>query len=92
MPFRNGKSGLGAFVGYQYWNDSPDMGEFNYGTGSAANLISYHTLRLGLGGRADFGWGDLTAEVAAIPYAPVEGTYGTLAVPWRRELQTSSAR
>jgi hypothetical protein len=72
---------FGGFVGYQYWNDSPDMGRETYIGGSQPNDINYHMFKLGLAGRVDFGgFGDITAEVAAIPFAPVWGTYGALYV------------
>src|SRR5690606_8430815 len=76
-PFASGDSNFGGFAGYQYWNDSPDMGQFNFGPGAGPNDITYHMLKLGLAGRLDIGGAaDLTAEVAAVPYAPVSGTYG----------------
>jgi hypothetical protein len=74
--FAEGHSGFGGFIGYQYWNDSPDMGQFNFAPGAGPNDINYHLFKLGLAGRLDFGMGDITAEVAAIPYAPVWGNYG----------------
>lgn len=77
---------FGGFVGYQYWNDSPDMGRASYmlesgGGDSEANNLHYNMLRLGLAGKARLGdMFDITAEAAVIPYASVSGTYGALAV------------
>jgi len=34
-------SGLGFLAGYQYWNDSPDTGRFNYTTATSASDITY---------------------------------------------------
>jgi hypothetical protein len=78
---------FGGFLGYQYWNDSPDMGRETFmlssgGGDSQPNNIQYQMLRLGLSGRAELNdTFDITAEVAAIPYALVGGTYGALSVP-----------
>src|SRR5690606_23141394 len=33
-PLGEGDTMFGGFVGYQYWNDSPDMGRVNYVGGS----------------------------------------------------------
>ena len=81
-------NGIYGFVGYQYWNDSPEMGRGPFvvsldGAGnpnafnSAVNNLDINALRLGLAGRMDFGMFDVTAEVAAIPYAWMSGTLGT---------------
>jgi len=83
-----GGNGVYGFLGYQYWNDSPEMGRGPFvvsldGSGnpnafdSAVNNLDISALRLGLAGRADFGMFDVTAEVAAIPYAWMSGTLGT---------------
>lgn len=77
----------GGFAGYQYWNDSPDMGRANFLTSSGAgdsrpNKIEYHMLRLGLATKANLGdMFDIEAEVAAVPYALVQGTYGAFELP-----------
>lgn len=77
---------FGGFVGYQYWNDSPDMGRQNFllesgGGNSEPNNLHYNMLRVGLTGKAELGDKfDITAEAAVIPYANVMGTYGALAV------------
>lgn len=84
-----GGSGVYGLLGYQYWNDSPEMGRGPFVTGltgpggtpngydSAVNNLDISALRLGLSGRADFGMFDVTAEVAAVPYAWMSGTLGT---------------
>lgn len=83
-PFGTEDFKFGGFVGYQYWNDSPDMGRESFmtsggGGDSRPNNLEYQMWRLGLVGRAELGdMFDITAEVAAIPYAPVGGTYGAL--------------
>jgi hypothetical protein len=77
---------FGGFVGYQYWNDSPDMGRQNFllatgGGASEPNNLHYNMLRLGLTGTAELGdMFDITAEAAVIPYASVGGTYGAFTV------------
>lgn len=89
-PFGEGKTMLGGFVGYQFWNDSPDMGQQNIGAASAPNDLSYNVFKFGVGGRLDLGGiGDITAEVAAVPYAQVWGTYGAFAAPGGIGNQTS---
>ena len=83
-----GGNGVYGLVGYQYWNDSPETGRGPFVVSvnnagnptafdSAVNNLDIHALRLGLSGRADFGTFDVTAEVAAIPYAWMTGTLGT---------------
>lgn len=74
----------GGFVGYQYWNDSPDMWRENFtgGLQSVPNKIEYHMLRLGLTTKAVFGEHfEVEAEVAAVPYALVGGQYGAFVHP-----------
>ncbi|RYE82754.1 MAG: hypothetical protein EOP19_15455 [Hyphomicrobiales bacterium] len=76
----------GGFAGYQYWNDSPDMGRQNFtgptGGDSKPNKIEYHMLRLGLTTKANLGdMFDIEAEVAAVPYAMVQGQYGAFVHP-----------
>jgi hypothetical protein len=71
MPFGTETLRLGALVGYQYMNDSPDMD----GSMSTGN-IEFHTLRLGLVGKADIADRvDFNVEAAAIPVSYVSGTY-----------------
>jgi hypothetical protein len=76
----------GGFIGYQYWNDSPDMGRENFvgpsGGDSKPNKIEYHMLRLGLTTKANIAdMFDVEAEVAAIPYTLVNGQYGAFVHP-----------
>jgi hypothetical protein len=81
-PFGSDSVRFGGFVGYQYWNDSPDMGRQNFippsGAGdSQLNDFGIHALRLGISAHADLGDRvDINAEAAIIPYAYMEGTYG----------------
>ncbi len=90
-PLGDGESGFGGLIGYQYWNDSPDMGRVTFTTGSNPNDINYNVFKLGLVGRLDLGGvADITAEVAAVPYAPVWGTYGAFDAPDGLGPQTSS--
>lgn len=76
---------FGGFVGYQYWNDSPDMGRANYtnasGSFSEPHDLTYNMLRLGLAARAEISDKiDINVEAAFIPYAHLNGTYGSFAV------------
>jgi hypothetical protein len=90
VPLGVDDSRFGGFIGYQYWNDSPDMGRVVFGNNSLPNDINYHVLRLGISGRADFGgFLDISAEVAAIPYATIWGTYGAFDAPGALGNQTS---
>ena len=96
MSWDNGdsKGGAGVFMGYQYLNDSPDMGAGNFavidsasdvtwdrstgdpifGWDHANNNLNINALRVGLSGDADFGMVNLSGELAAIPYAYINGT------------------
>jgi hypothetical protein len=82
LPFGAGGFRLGGFAGYQYMNESPNMGRTNFvtatgGGNSVVNNLEFHTLRLGLAGRADIAEKvDLNVELAGIPYAKLSGTYG----------------
>lgn len=81
-PFGSENGSLGGFVGYQYWNDSPDMGRVNYGGTSSVNNIEYNMLRLGLSGKAQLtDQIDISAEAAIVPYAGLRGTYGAFSTP-----------
>lgn len=74
----------GGFAGYQYWNDSPDMGRENFtgGLQSVPNKIEYHMLRLGFTTKAKFGdHFEVEGELAAVPYAMVQGQYGAFVHP-----------
>lgn len=79
----------GFFGGYQYWNDSPDMGRGDFVTAvsattglptafdSAVDNLDIHALRLGITAHAEFNeMFDINAELAAIPYAQVSGVLG----------------
>lgn len=81
LAMSNEAGGVGVFAGYQYWNDSPDMGRYNFNTGtgvdSKANDLGIHALRLGVSAKADItDWFDVSAEVAAVPYAYADGIFG----------------
>ncbi len=87
VPFGNGDFQMGGFVGYQYYNDSPDMGRASYvtsagGADSEVNNIEINELRLGAAINADLGDKiDLNIEAAVIPYAAISGTYGAFSLP-----------
>jgi hypothetical protein len=96
--FGDGKgTGMGAFVGYNYWNNSPRTGRANYTTATSAaditwnnqtgvwslpgdsvdDKIELHMLRLGLSGKAEINdFFDISAEVAAVPFATINGVMG----------------
>ncbi len=96
--FNDGQgNGLGGFVGYNYWYNSPrtyrssyttasaagdvsyneDTGDWSVGGDSVDDSIQYNMLRLGLSGKAEFNnFFDISAEVAAVPYATVNGQLG----------------
>lgn len=81
MPLGNEAFQFGGLVGYQYWTDSPDMGRASFvtaaGGDSEVNALSVHSLRLGLSGKAEISeMFDITAELAAVPYGNVSGTFG----------------
>ncbi len=78
---------LGAFAGYAYWKDAPDIGQGRIVTGfdllgnpvafaEARDDFDVHALRLGIRGTAEFDMFDLQAEVAYVPYAHVTGVLG----------------
>lgn len=90
-------AGFGFLGGYQYWNESPNVGRGNFTTATSQGDIGYdsvtgetfvpmdsepnnidiHALRLGVQGRAELGgMFDINAELAAIPYAWVNGSLG----------------
>ncbi len=82
LPFDTDTADFGAFVGYQYLNESIDMGRASFmtetgGFDSEPNLLEVHGLRLGVTGRADLSDViDVRVDAAAIPYAALNGTYG----------------
>jgi hypothetical protein len=87
MPFGSGDFRLGGFAGYQYMNESVDMGRSNYvdveGNGASQNnSLEIHALKIGAVANADIGdMVDLRLEVAAIPYANLSGVYGAFSMP-----------
>ncbi|WMT88130.1 hypothetical protein NO932_05845 [Pelagibacterium sp. 26DY04] len=82
LPLKGEGFSAGGFIGYQYLNESLDIGRGEYytssgGGDSAANLLEVHGLRLGITGRAEFNdVFDIRVDAAAIPYAALNGTYG----------------
>ncbi|GGA49076.1 hypothetical protein [Pelagibacterium lentulum] len=70
-PLDTGAARAGFFAGYMYANESPqDSG------------LDIHGLRLGIAGRAELSdMLDISAEIAAIPYAWVSGNIDVLPVP-----------
>ena len=73
-------SGFGGLIGYEYMNESPDMGRVNFatasGTDSAVNALDIHALKLGIVGSGKIGPFSIDGEAAVIPYAGLSGTYG----------------
>lgn len=82
LPFKAESIGLGAFIGYQYLNESIDMGRSEFytpsgGLDSEQNLLEVHGLRLGVTAQADVNdQFDVRIDAAAIPYASLSGIYG----------------
>lgn len=89
MPFGrlDGPAAAGAFLGYAYWKDAPDIGTGQVAAAfdGAGNPTAYanarddfniNALRLGLRGTAEAGMFDFQGEVAAVPYAHVSGVLG----------------
>lgn len=77
LPLGNDTIRAGVFAGYQYMNESPDMGWTAAPGSRTHNAIDIHALRLGVSARANFAdMFDVSADVAAIPYAWMTGTYG----------------
>lgn len=96
--FGDGKgTGVGGFVGYNYWNNSPRTGRANYTTARDSGDVNYdpdtglwslpgdsvddklelHMLRLGLSGKAEINeFLDFSAEIAAVPFASINGVLG----------------
>jgi len=96
-----GNNGIFGLVGYQYWNESPNMGRANFTTAETSSDVGWttgsptftlpfdsqpdnidiHALRLGISGKAELSdMFDISAEVAAVPYAWVNGTLGAAGV------------
>ena len=81
MPLGDDNFRIGGLVGYQYWNDSPDVGRANFlgptGGDSEVNSFDINSLRLGVTSKFDFNdMFDLTAELAAVPFGWASGTFG----------------
>lgn len=82
VPFGSGNFGAGGFIGYQYLNESIDMGRASFLTASGGgdsepNNLEVHGLRLGVTARTAFNDAfDFRVDAAAIPYAALKGTYG----------------
>jgi hypothetical protein len=86
MPLGDDDFRIGGLIGYQYWNDSPDVGRANFlgptGADSDPNSVSVNSLRLGVTSKFDFNeMFDLTAELAAVPFGWANGTYGAYVAP-----------
>ncbi len=87
MPFGNEFARFGAFAGYQFTADNPDMGRSSFvtstgGGDSQTNMTEIHALKLGATFNADLGdMVDLNLEAAFIPYAKLQGTFGALHLP-----------
>jgi hypothetical protein len=86
MPLGDDNFRIGGLVGYQYWNDSPDVGRANFagpsGWDSEPVNIGINALRLGVTSKFDFNeMFDLTAELAAVPYGRLTGNYGAYVQP-----------
>jgi hypothetical protein len=90
-------SGVGGFIGYQYWNDSPrserdnyalvssaadvaydeDTGAWSFGMDGVEGNIDMQMLRLGFSGKVKVAdTFDISAEMAAVPYATIAGRLG----------------
>lgn len=87
LPFGTEGFRVGAFAGYQYIADNPDMGRTPFvtlsgGGDSAPNALDINAAKLGVVLNADIGDRvDLNMEAAVIPYASLSGVYGALYVP-----------
>jgi hypothetical protein len=92
-------NGMGAFIGYNYWENSPRTDRANYavidgaidydedtgvwavGGDSVDDQIILHMLRLGISGKAEISdTFDISAEVAAVPFATISGVIGGHAI------------
>ncbi len=87
VPFGSETVGFGAFAGYQFITDNPDMGRVSFvtatgGGDSQVNMLEIHAAKVGLAVNADIGDKvDLNMEAAIIPYANLGGTFGALYIP-----------
>lgn len=59
---------------------SPVDGSWSVGGDSQENNIDIHALRLGISGKTNLGFLDISGEVAAVPFAWVNGTLGAAGV------------
>lgn len=77
-------AGFGGLVGYEYMNESPDMGRVSYATASGGdsdvNALGIHALKLGVVGSGEAGPFSIDGEAALVPYASLSGTYGGFSV------------
>ncbi|KKB12109.1 hypothetical protein VE25_08580 [Devosia geojensis] len=72
LPFGNDRVRVGAFAGYQYNREAPDIARVNLWD---VDGLDIHSLRLGLAAKAEFNeMFDITAEVAGVPYAYINGS------------------
>jgi hypothetical protein len=81
---------FGGLIGYQYWLDTPgtsyrsngtitsfddETGQYTLGGSEVSDSVEIHALRLGLQGKANFNnFMDFRAEIAAVPYAKINGS------------------
>ncbi|MCD7059604.1 hypothetical protein [Pelagibacterium xiamenense] len=85
-PFGNEAFRFGGLVGYQYLNESVDMGRAGFvteggGGDSSPNNLEIHALRLGVTAQTNINdMFDFTIDAAAIPFAHLSGTYGAMSV------------
>jgi len=70
MPWTLGPVAIGAFGGYKYMSESVDQG-------FPGQQLDINSLRVGVAGQVDLGVVDLQFKAAAIPYAPISGTYAS---------------
>lgn len=79
MPWGNESAHFGGFIGYQYNRESPDAARANLLGLDAFNI---NALRLGLSTKAELSnYFDISAEIAAIPYAHVSGVTPEFVIP-----------
>ncbi|WP_404405061.1 hypothetical protein [Pelagibacterium halotolerans] len=86
-PLGNETFRFGGLIGYEYRNESIDMGRAGFitsggGGDSSPNMLEIHGLRLGVTAQAEINdTFDITIDAAAIPFAHLSGTYGAMAIP-----------
>lgn len=80
MPLGNEQFKAGGFVGYEYMDESPDMGWVAGPSNRTKNALYINALRLGFSAQANFSdTFDISADAAIIPIATLTGTYGAFA-------------